>query len=132
MVIIILSLFTRFLQDAAKSNYYNRLPSPAFVTPIGREDAPIVVASLNNDVNTSVGEYRSSFSNIGPGVDIISAGSSVLGVSSTGYQDPRNSSFYIDYLSGTSMGCTTDIWCFSMLCPIATKSYKSRCQKLDI
>jgi len=95
--------FTRFLQDVAKSNYYNRLPSPAFVTPIGREDAPIVVASLNNDVNTSIGESRSNFSNIGPGVDIISAGSNVLGVSSTGYQDPRNSSFYIDYLSGTSM-----------------------------
>ena len=94
--------WTIFIDYMNISRKYNKLPSQA-ITHEGLEDAPIVVASLHNEVNVSIGESKSSTSNIGPGVDIISAGSSVLSVSSSGYQDPRNSSFYIDYSSGTSM-----------------------------
>lgn len=85
-------------------NYYNRSGTPA-IGHIGQSDAPIKVGSLDSSVVTSgiTSERKSSFSNNGPAIDVWSAGSNILSPYSSGYADPRNSSYYDEYLSGTSM-----------------------------
>ena len=83
-------------------NYYNRSGTPA-ITREGEDDAVIKVASLDGLYQSGSQERTSSFSDRGPTIDIWSAGSTILSPYSSGYQDPRNNSFYNDYLSGTSM-----------------------------
>lgn len=92
--------------------YFNRLGTPA-IAHQGQPDAPIVVGSLDSTVVTSAGitsERKSSFSNTGPAIDVWAAGSSVLSPwnnstvsGNAAIQDPRNSSYYLQYLNGTSM-----------------------------
>jgi len=91
--------------------YFNRSGTPA-ITHQGQSDAPIIVGSLDSTVVTSgiTSERKSNFSNTGPAIDVWAAGSTVLSPfsyynSSVGYgfADPRNSSFYNQYISGTSM-----------------------------
>jgi len=91
--------------------YFNRSGTPA-ITHQGQPDAPIIVGSLDSTVVTSgiTSERKSNFSNTGPAIDVWAAGSTVLSPfsyynSSVGYgfADPRNSSFYNQYISGTSM-----------------------------
>ena len=82
--------------------YYNR-PGTPHAAHLGLDDAPIIVGGLDSGVDSNLGEYRNSVSNTGPAVDILSAGESILSPWSSGYQDPRNSSYYNSYLTGTSM-----------------------------
>jgi len=96
--------------------YYNRPGTPA-ITHIGQSDAPIVVGALDCEFEISstgiTSERKADFSNTGPAIDVWSAGSQVLSpysnedLTAYGYvpaiSDPRNSSFYNQYLSGTSM-----------------------------
>jgi len=96
--------------------YYNRTGTPA-ITHIGQSDAPIIVGSLDSEFQISstgiTSERKSDFSNTGPAIDVWAAGSQVLSpysnedLTAYGYvpaiSDPRNSSFYNQYLSGTSM-----------------------------
>ena len=65
-------------------------------------------------IGSKVAEYKSNFSNWGervdiwaPGSDIISAVYDLSSSSSYGYraQDPRNSSYYLASINGTSMAC---------------------------
>jgi len=83
-------------------NYYNRSGTPA-ITREGEDDAVIKVASLDSGYQSGSQERTSSFSDRGPNIDIWAAGSTVLSPWSSGYQDPRNNSYYNNYLSGTSM-----------------------------
>ena len=48
-------------------------------------------------------ERLSYFTNRGPAIDVFAAGSTILSPYNTGYYDPRNFSYYNNYLSGTSM-----------------------------
>ena len=84
--------------------YFNRSGTPA-ISHQGQLDAPIIVGSLDSTVVTSgiTSERKSNFSNTGPAIDVWAAGSTVLSPYNSGYTDPRNSSFYNDYLNGTSM-----------------------------
>jgi hypothetical protein len=86
------------------SEHFNRSGTPA-ITHQGQDDAPIVVGSLDSTVSVSgiTSERKGSYSNNGPAIDIWSAGSTILSPYDDGYQDPRNNSFYNDYLNGTSM-----------------------------
>lgn len=90
--------------NGTADNYFNRLGTPA-IAHIGQQDAPIVVGSLDSGVSSTgiTSERKSNFSNTGPAIDVWSAGSTVLSPYVGGYADPRNSNFYNDYLSGTSM-----------------------------
>ena len=83
-------------------NYYNRSGTPA-ITREGEDDAVIKVASLDGLYQGGSTERTSSFSDRGPTIDVWAAGSTILSPYSGGYQDPRNNSFYNNYLSGTSM-----------------------------
>ena len=96
------SAYTVFADLANRSTHYNRVGSPA-ITHQGLDDAAIVVGSIDSSVVTNIGEFRPYFSNIGPAVDVLSAGENILSPESSGYQDPRNSSFYLNYKTGTSM-----------------------------
>jgi len=82
--------------------YYNRSGTPA-ITKEGEDDAVIKVASIDSSRQSGSQERTSDFSDRGPNIDIWAAGSTVLSPWSSGYQDPRNSSYYNQYLNGTSM-----------------------------
>jgi len=83
-------------------NYYNRSGTPA-ITREGEDDAVIKVASLDSARQTGSQERTSDFSDRGPTIDIWAAGSTVLSPWSSGYDDPRDTSFHNNYLNGTSM-----------------------------
>ena len=82
--------------------YYTRSGTPA-ITREGEDDAAIKVGSLDSNRQSGSQERNSDFSNKGPTLDIWAAGTRILSPFSYGYQDPRNTSYYIQYLQGTSM-----------------------------
>ena len=82
--------------------YYTRSGTPA-ITREGEDDAAIKVGSLDSNRQSGSQERNSDFSNKGPTLDIWAAGTRILSPFSSGYQDPRNTSYYIQYLQGTSM-----------------------------
>jgi len=84
---------------------YCRSGTPA-ATHIGLSDAPIVVGALDADIDTTAGfssERSASFSNRGPRVDVWSPGQAILSPWSSGFKDPRNNEYRLQYLQGTSM-----------------------------
>ena len=91
-----------FYYSSGYDAYYNRSGTPA-ITREGEDDAVIKVASIDSSRQSGSQERTSSFSDRGPNIDIWAAGSTVLSPWSSGYQDPRNSSYYNQYLNGTSM-----------------------------
>jgi subtilisin family serine protease len=94
-----------FVYSSGYDTYYCRNGTPS-ITHIDQPDAVIKVGAIDSSVVTASGitsERKASYSNTGPSIDIWSAGSSILSPYSSGYTDPRNSSYYLDYLSGTSM-----------------------------
>ena len=82
--------------------YYTRSGTPA-ITREGEEDAAIKVGSLDSNRQSGSQERNSGFSNKGPNLDVWAAGTMVLSPLNSGYSDPRNSSYYNQYLNGTSM-----------------------------
>ena len=82
--------------------YYTRSGTPA-ITREGEEDAAIKVGSLDSNRQSGSQERNSDFSTKGPTLDIWAAGTRILSPFNSGYQDPRNTSYYIEYLQGTSM-----------------------------
>lgn len=93
-----------FESFGAVDEYFNRHGTPG-IAHVGQSDAPINVGALDSSVITSgiTSERKASFSNSGPGVDVWAAGATILSPYSSGFADPRNSSFYNGYLQGTSM-----------------------------
>ncbi len=91
-----------FYYGSGYDSYYNRSGTPA-ITREGEDDAVIKVASIDSSRQSGSQERTSDFSDRGPNIDIWAAGSTVLSPWSGGYQDPRNNSFYNNYLNGTSM-----------------------------
>ena len=91
-----------FYYGSGYDAYYNRSGTPA-ITREGEDDAVIKVASIDSSRQSGSQERTSDFSDRGPNIDIWAAGSTVLSPWNSGYQDPRNSSYYNQYLNGTSM-----------------------------
>jgi len=76
--------------------YYHRGGSPG--------STPGVISVGSMDINY----YKSIFSNCGPNITLYAGGSEIISsvhVANTGSTDPRNSNFYLDKYSGTSMAC---------------------------
>jgi len=114
--------------NGSVDEYYNRPGTPA-IAHIGQSDAPIIVGSIDSTViGGGVGvasERKAVYSNTGPAIDVWSAGSNVLSPYSSGYQDPRNSSYFNFYLNGTSMATpnvTGVLACYLESNPSATRS----------
>ena len=91
-----------FYYTSGHLSYYNRGGTPA-ITHQDKEDAAIVVGSIDVTRQSGSQERCSSFSNRGPGIDVWSGGHNILSPYATGYSDPRNNSFYNYAISGTSM-----------------------------
>jgi len=94
-----------FYYSSGYDAYYCRNGTPS-ITHIDQLDAVIKVGAIDSTVVTASGitsERKAYYSNTGPSVDIWSAGSNILSPYSSGYVDPRNNSYYLNYLSGTSM-----------------------------
>jgi len=92
-----------FYYSSGYDHYYNRSGTPA-ISGEGREDASIVVGSIDSTRQTTGGQERcSSFSNRGPAITVWAGGSHILSPYATGYSDPRNGGFYNYAISGTSM-----------------------------
>ena len=91
-----------FYYSSGYDAYYNRSGTPA-ITREGEDDAVIKVASLDSTRQSGSQERTSWFSDRGPNIDVWAAGSTILSPNSSGYQDPRNNSFYNQYFNGTSM-----------------------------
>jgi len=82
-------------------NYYHRGSSPT------RADGFINVGAIDNTTT----EQKVNFSETGPRVDIYSPGTMIMGAYANdsyvtpAVRDPRNSSYYLNKISGTSMAC---------------------------
>ena len=103
--------------------YYHRGSSPT------RANGFINVGAVDTIMTTPAIERKSGFSETGPRVDIYAPGSMVMGAyANKPYQtsavpDPRNSNFYLNKVSGTSMACpqvTGVLACFLQARPTAT------------
>ena len=116
----------QFTEDnGAVDEYYNRPGTPA-IAHLGQSDAPIIVGAMDSVVlNTGItSERKASYSNTGPAVDVWAAGSTILSPYNSGYQDPRNTSFFNSYLQGTSMSSpnvTGVLACYLESNPSATR-----------
>ncbi len=92
---------TFYYSTSGYDSYWCRGGTPA-VGHEGKPDAVISVASLSEYY--SIGqETLDDYTSRGPRTDIIAAGGDILSPWSSGYTDPRNSSYFISYLQGTSM-----------------------------
>ena len=82
-----------------ETTYYHRGSSPT------RADGFINVGAIDN----STVEQKVNFSETGPRVDVYSAGTSIMSALSFNYSstvaDPRNSTYRLGKISGTSMAC---------------------------
>ena len=92
---------TFYYSTSAYDSYWCRGGTPA-VGHEGQPDAVISVAALA-EFYSSGQETLDSYTNRGPRTDVIAAGGDILCPWSTGYFDPRDFSYYINYLQGTSM-----------------------------
>lgn len=81
--------------------YWTRGGTPA-VGHEGKPDAVISVAALAEFYSNGQ-ETLDSYTNRGPRTDITAAGGDILSPWNSGYADPRNNSYYLQYLQGTSM-----------------------------
>ncbi len=90
--------------SSAKDPYYNRSGTPA-ISAQGREDAAIVVGSIDSTRQTTNGQERcSSFSNRGPAITVWAAGHYIISPYGSGYADPRSGAGFLNAaISGTSM-----------------------------
>ena len=92
---------TFYYSTSGYDSYWCRGGTPA-VGHEGKPDAVISVASLSEYY--SIGqETLDDYTSRGPRTDVISAGGDILSPWSSGYLDPRDFSFYLNYLQGTSM-----------------------------
>ena len=88
---------------SGRDPYYNRSGTPA-ISAQGREDAAIVIGSIDSSRQTTNGQERtSSFSNRGPAITVWAGGSYIISPYGEGYADPRSGSHLIAAISGTSM-----------------------------
>ena len=93
-----------FFYSSGYDAYFNRPGTPA-ITNIGKDSAWIKVASIDSDRYSGSQEQCSSFSNRGPAIDVWAAGSNILSpyAGTYAYDDPRDSNFKLEMISGTSM-----------------------------
>jgi hypothetical protein len=94
----------RYSDSVANPYYYMRGSSPTAndntTHPDGNFDIPnICVGSI--DVTT--GDYKATYSDTGPGIDIFAPGTNIISALPNGVSDSRNSNFYLGKSSGTSM-----------------------------
>ena len=103
--------------------YYHRGSSPTRATGF------INVGAVDTIQTNPAIERKSNFSETGPRVDVYAPGSMVMGAyankpySTNAVPDPRNSSYYLNKVSGTSMACpqvTGVLACFLQARPSAT------------
>lgn len=103
--------------------YYHRGSSPTRATGF------INVGAIDTIMTTPAIERKSNFSETGPGVHIYAPGSMVMGAyankpfNTAAVPDTRNSAFYLNKVSGTSMACpqvTGVLACFLQARPTAT------------
>ena len=93
-----------FWYSSGYDNYYNRPGTPA-ITKLGQADAWIKVGSIDSQRQSGSQARCSSFSNRGPAIDVWAAGSKILSpyAGLFAYDDPRDSNFKLEMISGTSM-----------------------------
>jgi hypothetical protein len=93
-----------FFVPLYSSKWHNRLPSPAHAFR-GSEGVPTyrkVLVSAN--LGTLVNEQLSDTSQSGPAIDIVAPGTDIMSsYNSAGVADPRNPSYFLAKLTGTSM-----------------------------
>ena len=86
------------------ARFHNRLPAPAaaFKGTPGNSNFTKILVTAN--VGTTTNEILSETSSSGPACDICSPGTDIMSAyNSAGVTDPRNASYYLAKLTGTSM-----------------------------
>ena len=120
-----------FYYGSGYDAYYNRSGTPA-ITREGEDDAVIKVASIDSSRQSGSQERTSSFSDRGPNIDIWAAGSTVLSPWSSGYQDPRNSSYYNQLLEWNKYGIAKCDCCRCTTSRVKSNCYEKKCKKMVI
>ena len=86
----------RYPDSVLNPYYYMRGTTPT----ANDEDIPNICVG---SVDVTSGDYKASYSDCGPGVDIFAPGTSIISSYNAGVSDSRNSSFLVGKISGTSM-----------------------------
>jgi hypothetical protein len=110
--------------------YYHRGASP------GNASGVVCVGAIAAFATTSVNpEHKTNFSCTGPGVDIWAPGDFIMGAySNSAYafpavQDPRNSNYYLNAISGTSQACPQVVGVLS--CVLQARPWMTQQQVLN-
>jgi len=101
---------TRYPGSAAEPYYYMRGSSPTAndvfdpERPVGDQGYNIPNICVGS-IDVTSGDYKASYSDCGPGVDIWAPGTSIISALTSGVSDSRSSgtTYYLGKLSGTSM-----------------------------
>jgi hypothetical protein len=86
----------RYPDSVLNPYYYMRGTTPT----ANDEDIPNICVG---SVDVTSGDYKASYSDCGPGVDIFAPGTSIISSYNSGISDSRNASFLVGKISGTSM-----------------------------
>jgi hypothetical protein len=94
----------RYPDSVANPYYYMRGSSPTAndntAHPDGNFDIPNICVG---SIDVTSGDYKATYSDTGPGIDIFAPGTNIISALPNGVSDSRNSSFFLGKLSGTSM-----------------------------
>ncbi len=95
---------SRYPDSVANPYYYMRGTSPTAndttTHPDGNYDIPNICVG---SIDVTSGDYKATYSDCGPGVDIFAPGTNIISTYPSGVSDSRNGSYFLAKLSGTSM-----------------------------
>lgn len=92
----------RYPQSVTNPYYYMRGSSPTANDDLISGDYDLPNISVGS-IDVTTGDYKATYSDCGPGIDIFAPGTSIISSFPSGVSDGRNSSFFLGKLSGTSM-----------------------------
>jgi hypothetical protein len=94
----------RYPDSVTEPYHYMRGTSPTANDTTSHPDGVFEIPNICvGSIDVTTGDYKASYSDCGPGVDIWAPGTSIISSYTGGVSDIRNSNFLVGKISGTSM-----------------------------
>jgi len=94
----------RYPDSVTEPYHYMRGTSPTANDTTSHPDGVFEIPNICvGSIDVTTGDYKASYSDCGPGVDIWAPGTSIISSYTGGVSDIRNASFLVGKISGTSM-----------------------------